>query len=646
MGNNKSVHQGLDIISHNIIGYFKQKKFNYKKIESRAKLIHKKSLSYQDLSIEELQEKILDIKDNFKLNRINDEIIDEALSIICEISNRTIKKRPYLEQIAGAICIYDGYILEMSTGEGKTITATISSILFAWKNKPCHLFTSNEYLAQRDSELMTVLYNTCFVSVGFVATQMSKEEKIENYKKDIVYSTSNAVLADYLKDEMAVEYSFNSQLELITSLDKKNEKYDRILVKGLHTAIIDEADSVLADEALTPLIISNQQEDKELQKAILLSYNLIKNLKETKHYISYELFKTIEFTKLGKEFIEDNRKYYPNKWNTYSRVEYLINQAIVARDFYKINKQYIIQEEKIVIVDEKTGRIMDSRSWSGGLHQAIEAKENLDFTNPTKAMSKMSFQNFFRMYKVLTGMTGTVKNIEKELWQIYELNIAKIPTRLKKKHTFYKEMIFLNDEEKIDAIVNDIKKISINNRPILIGTRTIVDSQKIYNKLLILGFKNIELLNALTSDKEAEVIASAGEMGKITISTNMAGRGTDILLSKEAIDNGGLHIIATERNESRRVDLQLYGRASRQGQSGSSKTFLSLDDVLINLYLPKFLLNFLKINIRSKIIQKLAIKLYILSQYIAEKSSSKVRRNMLSIDFDFQKKMSFIKSKN
>lgn len=641
----KKVYEGLDVITYNIIGYFKQKKYDYKKLESRAENIYNKSLEYSNYDISILQDKIIELKPYFVTNKTNEQIIDEALSIIVEICQKSIFKRPYVVQIAGALALYEQYIVEMSTGEGKTLTSSLSSILFAWKNKPCHLFTSNEYLASRDAELMRPLYENCLVSVGFVSSDMQKNQKIENYKKDVVYSTSNAVLADYLRDEMAVDYNFDSQAELINSLKTDFQKYQKTLVRGLHTAIVDEADSVLADEALTPLIISVQQEDKELQEAILLANNIALTMNKNLHYKSNKLFKTIEFSTLGEEILEININYFPKKWSTKTRVEYLIRQAIIAKEFYKLHKQYIISDGKILIVDEKTGRIMNSRSWSGGLHQAIEAKEGLKFTNPTKANSKMSFQKFFRMYKILCGMTGTVKNIEKELWQIYGLNIAKIPTRLEKKLIIKEDIICKSEKDKIAEIIKEIKKIQLNNRPVLIGTRSIIDSNAIYEGLIKDEFKNIEILNAINSQDEVEIISKAGEIGKITIATNMAGRGTDIILSEESIESGGLHVIATERNESRRVDLQLYGRASRQGQPGSAISILSLDDTLMKLYIPKYILNILQKNFNNPLSKKLAIYLYKLCQLIAEKNASKTRRKMLAIDYNFHKKMSFAKSK-
>jgi len=641
----KKVYEGLDVFTHNLIGYFKQKQYKYKNLEKRAKNIHLKSLEYSKYDLEFLHKEIRKLKPFFMRNKLTTPIIDDALSIIVEICHRSILNRPYVVQIAGALALFEKYIVEMATGEGKTMTLSLSSILFAWQNKPTHLFTSNEYLASRDTELMRPLYENCLVSVGFVSSDMQNDEKIQNYKKDVVYTTSNAVLADYLRDEMAVEYKFDSQMELIHSLKKDFKKHERTLARGLHIAIIDEADSVLADDALTPLIISFQQEDKELQKAIIVANKIANTMKNKFDYESNKLFMTVDFLLQGEDVLRNCAKKFPKKWSTKSRVEYLIRQAIIAKDFYKLNKQYIIGDGKILIVDEKTGRIMSSRSWSGGLHQAIEAKEGLEFTNPTKANSKMSFQKFFRMYTVLCGMTGTVKNIEKELWQIYELNIAKIPTRLKKNIKINKDSISKNEIEKIEKIIEEIEKIQATNRPILIGTRNIIDSKLIYNELVSKGYKNIEILNAVNAEEEVDIISKAGELGKITIATNMAGRGTDIKLSQESILAGGLHIIATERNESRRVDLQLYGRTSRQGQPGSASTFLSLDDNLIELYVPKFLIKLLKDSINLSISRNIAINLYKICQLIAEKNASATRRKMLAIDHDFHKKMSFAKTK-
>lgn len=637
----KVLYKEFDSYSHNIKGFFKRKFFNYKNLEKEALEIHEKSLEFSSLNEEDLTLKLKEQKNKFLLKKDNEEVLKIAFALICELSFRVLEKRPYPVQIMGALSMYNGYIIEMSTGEGKTITASIAAIALCWKGEPCHLITSNDYLAKRDALLLQPLYEKAFVSVGYITNEMKNEERIENYKKDLVYATSNDILADYLRDKMKVDYEFDSEKELLYKLQNKTIKRT---LRNIHTVIIDEADSVLADEAITPLIISVQNKNQDLITATLEAKKIVEFLNSNIHYTKNDTYNTIQINEVGFDFIKKFKNNFPISWQVDYRLKYIIRQALVAKEFYHLNKQYVILDEKIVIVDEKTGRLMQSRSWSGGLHQAVEAKENLKLTDPTKTNIKMSFQRFFRHYKTICGMSGTLQNIQTELWQIYYLTIVKIPQRLTKKTLIYKDEILFSKEEKWKKVIEEVLKIHKTQRPILVGVRTILEADELEKKLIDLGLK-CSVLHALNHEQEALLIKDAGSLNSITIATNMAGRGTDIIISKECDELGGLHVIVTERNESRRVDLQLFGRAGRQGQNGSVKTFLSIEDELLQKYMPNAIKPYLKNLAKSSFGRKIIINLYILMQQIVEKSTSKRRIENLIKEYDFMKNISFTRNK-
>lgn len=639
--NEKILYKEFDSYSHNIKGFFKRKFFNYKNLKEEASSIYEESLTFSIFNDEELLKELKKQKNKFLLKKDNEDELKRAFALICEVSFRVLGKRPYSVQIMGALSMYKGYIIEMSTGEGKTLTAAIAAIALSWKGEPCHIITSNDYLAKRDALLLEPLYNKAFVSVGYITNEMKNEERIENYKKDLVYATSNDILADYLRDKMKVDYEFDSEKELLYKLQNKTIKRT---LRNIHTVIIDEADSVLADEAITPLIISVQNKNEDLITATLEAKDILETLQKKIHYTINQTYNTIEINETGFEQIKKFKNRFPISWQVDYRLKYIVRQALVAREFYHLHKQYVIIDEKIVIVDEKTGRLMQSRSWSGGLHQAVEAKENVKLTDPTKTNIKMSFQRFFRHYKTICGMSGTLQNIERELWQIYYLTIVKIPQRLKKKTLIEKDEILFSKEEKWKKVIENVLKIHKTKRPILVGVRTIFEADELEKKLISLGLK-CNVLHALNHEQEALLIQDAGNLDSITIATNMAGRGTDIIISKECDDLGGLHVIVTERNESRRVDLQLFGRAGRQGQNGSVKTFLSIEDELLQKYMPNSIKPYLGSLAKSSLGRKIIVNLYILMQQIVEKSTSKRRIQNLIKEYDFIKNISFTKNK-
>jgi preprotein translocase subunit SecA len=590
------------------------------------------------LTESELKRKLLEIKAPFQSARGFQ--IDAALSVITEVMERALGKRPYTVQLMAALAMHERRGAEMGTGEGKTLAAALCAVLYAWDGNPCHVVTSNDYLAKRDALALRPFYEYCGLSVGYIAQEMDPDERRRQYACSLTYATSNNLLADYLKDQLQVDYEFDSTREQIRRLSPEGAFEQRVL-RDLHSVIVDEADSVLGDDAITPLIISVSEQDAEFHEASRAAAAVAGELSQAEHYTLHENVKVIELTSAGLDRVDARTERFPISWRAGYRCGYLVNQALIAQHFYTRDKQYVVLEGKIVIVDEKTGRMMPQRSWSHGLHQAVEAKEGVELTNPTKVSAKMSFQSFFRLYRRLTGMSGTFHKIKNELWLIYKLPIVRIPPRLKKQHTHHPERIYLNKTRQLKAVIDEITARQQQGRAVLVGTRSVKDSQCLSDLLTSFGVANT-VLNALHHEREADIIAQAGQKGRVTIATNMAGRGTDIGLDPEVLEHGGLHVIATERHESRRVDLQLYGRASRQGQPGSSIAILSLEDQIMQLYLPPFLKKILKLNFRLSISRHCALWAYRQIQVKVEKHSSKTRVNQLRHEIKLDKSLSFV----
>lgn len=637
----KELHEGLDYYYNLILGKINKFKYRPTNLQKDAQLVHENSLKLTQISQDELDEKIANIKRTFRLNKQKDEEVLEAFSLCVEACFRITGKRAYVVQIMGAIALYKKFVIEMSTGEGKTLTAAIAAGVLGWVGKPIHVFTSNDYLAARDAQLFEEFYNSIGLTCCSITSSNSPEERKKLYETNIVYTTGKEVLADFLKDRMKEDSSFDFNRYLIDKVSGKLNENDYVL-RGLETAIIDEADSVLADDAVTPLIISATAENKVLQKSVVDAYKIAKLLKKDEDYKISEKFNDITLTKKGIKLVEDNSSSLNEIWKVKHRREYLVKQALTARELYLLNKHYIIKDGKVVIVDEKTGRIMEHRSWGNGLHQAIEVKEGLEITDPTTTFAKMSFQRFFRLYTHLCGMSGTLKNLDNELWQIYETSIIKIPTRVPSQMLIKEDEFFIDENEKNKRIIEYVSSLNKKGIPVLIGVTSIKDSENLASRLKEIGLKS-KTLNALHDEEEAQIISQAGQKGSITIATNMAGRGTDIDISDEINALGGLHVVTTQRDKSRRIDLQFFGRCARQGQNGVAVAYLSLDDLIIKHYLPSWLREFFIKNFSSKFTKKIAWLFYVFYQKKIEKDISNIRNKTLLQEFNLKNSMSYTK---
>ncbi|MDJ0814851.1 MAG: preprotein translocase subunit SecA [Desulfobacterales bacterium] len=516
----------------------------------------------QALTDEQLKGQTVAFRQRLEQGEELDSLLAEAFATVREASIRTLNMRHFDVQMIGGMVLHQGKIAEMKTGEGKTLAATLPAYLNALTGRGVHVITVNDYLARRDTEWMGNIYRFLGLSVGTILHGLDDAQRLAAYSSDITYGTNNEFGFDYLRDNM---------------------KFDQeSLVQGeLNFAIVDEVDSILIDEARTPLIISGPAE-----KSTDLYYqinSLIPRLNKDAHYTIDEKARSAILTEDGvaraENLLRVDNLYDPK----YIELLHHINQALKAHTLFKRDVDYIVKNGEVIIVDEFTGRLMPGRRYSEGLHQALEAKEAVKIENENQTLATVTFQNYFRMYNKLAGMTGTADTEATEFKKIYELDVIVIPTNMPMVRSDYPDAIYKSRREKFEAVLDEIEELHEKGQPVLVGTISIDVSESLSKKLKKRGIKH-EVLNAKNHEKEAEIIAQAGQMGAVTISTNMAGRGTDIVLGDGVTDLGGLHILGTERHESRRIDNQLRGRSGRQGDPGSSRFFLALEDDLLRIF--------------------------------------------------------------
>lgn len=544
---------------------------------------------FSSLSDVKLSETVEAIRGRFYRGRDAADDRLHAFAAIREVSARKLNERPYAVQLAGGLALADGCVAEMATGEGKTLTATLPATITGWRGRGCHVITVNDYLAQRDAELMTPIYAYCGLSVGVVTGSMSAEQRRAAYQADITYCTNKEVCADFLRDQLALGTTRNLSNLLLNQIIEGPGEQDvasKVLLRGLHAAIVDEADSVLVDESVTPLIISGEAPNPEQVEGFQQAVVLANDLRNERDYSVDRRHREITLTPFGKDRLAQLTASLGGIWKGRRRTEELIVQTLTAQHLYLRDQHYVVKDGEIMIVDEFTGRLMPDRSWRDGLHQAVQVKEGVDVTPMQATCARLSFQRFFRLYHQLCGMTGTGTEARDELWQIFHLPVVEIPTHRPCQREIYPTQVYINRQAKWLAVVNEIRRVHESGQPVLVGTCSVHDSEQLSGMLTEAGLTH-QVLNAVRHDEEAQIVAQAGGLGKITVSTNMAGRGTDIKLGQGVVEPGGLHVIATERHESRRVDRQLVGRSARQGDPGSAQAILSLEDDLLKRYTPR-----------------------------------------------------------
>jgi len=514
------------------------------------------------LSDTQLKEKTPYFKQKLAGGLTLDDILTEAFAVARETSRRTLMMRPFDVQVIGGMVLHEGKIAEMKTGEGKTLAATMPLYLNALEGKGCHVVTVNDYLASRDAEWMSPIYHFLGLTVGVIVHGMDDDERRKAYGADITYGTNNEFGFDYLRDNM--KFSLDDYVQ-----------------REFNFAIVDEVDSILIDEARTPLIISGASEEST-DKYYKIN-QIIPRLKESVDYTIEEKSKTVVLTEEGVSNVEK----YLNVQNLYEpkniEIVHHVNQALRAHTLFKRDVDYLVKDGQVIIVDEFTGRVMPGRRYSDGLHQALEAKEKVKIEKENQTLASITFQNYFRMYKKLAGMTGTADTEAAEFKKIYNLDVLVMPTNMPMIRQDHNDLIYKTEQEKIKAVIEEVKALNKAKRPVLIGTISIEKSELLSKHLTRAGVKH-HVLNAKNHEREAEIVAQAGQPGQVTISTNMAGRGTDSKQGEKVAVLGGLHILGTERHESRRIDNQLRGRAGRQGDNGSSRFYLSLEDDLLRVF--------------------------------------------------------------
>ena len=565
----------LNSILNSIFGSSNERKL--KKYKDQVHSINELEKKYEKFSDEELKDKTFEFKELLKNKTKIEDITNDAFAIVREAAKRTLGQRHYDVQILGGLVLNKGNITEMKTGEGKTLVATLPAYLNALTGKGVHVITVNDYLAKRDAEWMGQIYNFLGMTVGTVTSELNEDDKKAAYQADITYGTNNEFGFDYLRDNM--KYNV-----------------DQLSQRGHYFAIVDEVDSILIDEARTPLIISGQVEDKtELYNKI----NKVIPKIEDNHYEIDEKSKNVMLSDEGNDFLDkilpglglmkDNSSVYDME-NV--NLIHHINQALKAHKIFNKDTDYLVKDNQVIIIDEFTGRMMEGRRFSDGLHQALEAKERVAIQPENRTMASITFQNYFRLYEKLSGMTGTASTEAEEFMDIYNLDVIAIPPNISISRKDLDDEIYRTSSEKYEAILDSIVNANKKGQPVLVGTTSIEKSEYLSKLLKNKKIKH-NVLNAKYHEKESEIIADAGKYGSVTIATNMAGRGTDIQLGgsngseeekNKSLNSGGLFVIGTERHESRRVDNQLRGRSGRQGDPGKSKFYLSLDDDLMRIF--------------------------------------------------------------
>ncbi|MHB1392800.1 MAG: preprotein translocase subunit SecA [Clostridia bacterium] len=538
---------------------------NDKEIKKVSKIVEKINALEPDmkkLTDEELQKKTDEFKERLTKGETLDDLMVEAYAVVREASVRVLGMRHFDVQLIGGIILHQGRIAEMKTGEGKTLVATLPLYLNALSGMGTHLVTVNDYLATYQSQWMGKLYNFLGMSVGLIVHGIEAEDRQKAYGADITYGTNNEYGFDYLRDNMVI-YK------------------EQMVQRDLNFAIVDEVDSILIDEARTPLIISGVGEKST--QLYFVADTFVKGLKKETDFTIDEKAHTVVLTEDGVERAERffNLENLADANNM--EIQHHINQALKARNLMRHDIDYVVKDGQIIIVDEFTGRLMLGRRYSDGLHQAIEAKEGVKVERESQTLATITFQNYFRMYNKLAGMTGTAKTEEDEFRTIYNLDVVEIPTNKPMIREDNPDAVYKNKKGKFNAVAEEIVRLHAKGQPVLVGTISVETSEMLSDMLKRRGVPH-EVLNAKYHEKEAQIVAQAGQRGTVTISTNMAGRGTDIVLGEGVKELGGLHILGTERHESRRIDNQLRGRAGRQGDEGSSRFFISLEDDLMRLF--------------------------------------------------------------
>jgi len=584
---------------------------------SRRRLQRIVAATRESLALDELRARL-------RREGFTEELTGAAFALVRAAAERTIGMRHFDVQLVGGWALLQGMVAEMETGEGKTLTATLAAATAALAGRAVHVITVNDYLAERDAAALRPLYEALGLTVGCVKHGIDPEARRAAYRRDIVYCSNKEITFDYLRDRLALGGRPRPIAQRIAALAGTGGA-DKLLLRGLQFAIVDEADSVLIDEARTPLILSSKGDSTKEEAVYRQALELARAL-GPEHFRVED--SALELTAAGSERVRALAAPLGGVWSGPRRSELLVRQALTALELFDRDKHYLVRDDKVQIIDEYTGRLMPDRSWEQGLHQLIEIKEGVEVTGRHETLARISYQRFFRRYQHLSGMTGTAAEVAGELWAVYRLRVARIPTNRPVRRARLPDRVYGRAEDKWRAVIEAIEQRHLVRQPVLVGTRSVAASERLASLLESAGL-SFRLLNARQDADEAAIVADAGQPGRITVATNMAGRGTDIKLAAGVAERGGLHVICTERHDSGRIDRQLFGRCGRQGDPGSCEAILAADDDLAATHakLPSaWLANMERVPSRTGRL------LYWLAQRRAEAAHSRARRALLQMD--------------
>ena len=589
-------------------------------------LVNSLSSSVASLSDAELTAMAGELRVQLRRDGFNEQSVARAFALIREVSGRTIGQHHYDVQILGGWVLLNGLVAEMETGEGKTLTATLPAATAALAGVPVHVITVNDYLTARDAEWMRPVYEKLGLTVDVIVHGKDPGARRAAYGCDITYCTNKELTFDYLRDRIALGRN-ESRIQLaIEKLSGQGARAKQLNLRGLFYAIVDEADSVLVDEARTPLIIAGAGPAGPEREMYETALELAARLTEGVDFRMDARERHLELTDKGLDRLAQWAAELPPLFQGERRREELVRQALVATHLFQRDMHYLVRDKKVQIIDEYTGRILADRTWEQGLHQMVETKEGCPLSSQQTSVARITYQRFFRRYLWLAGMTGTAKEVAGELWSVYGLPVVRVPTHRPVRRRNIGDQVFATEAEKWEAIVERVRSLHAIGRPVLIGTRSVSASEKLSAMLHEAGIEH-QLLNARQDKQEAEIVAQAGQLGRVTVATNMAGRGTDIKLGPGVLELGGLHVIATELHESARIDRQLFGRCGRQGDPGTVGAIVSLEDELIRVYLGA------AGRLRSQVgSNRWRRALFSIAQLRAERANAGIRRQLLSVE--------------
>ena len=563
----------------------------------------------------------------------------ELLAVVREAAVRSLGLTPYDVQVRAALTMLDGCLVEMATGEGKSLVAALAAATAALAGHPAHVVTVNDYLARRDADGMRPLFEWLGLTVGCIEQDTPQAERPAVYARDIVYAANKQIAFDYLRDRMRMGEDASATALKLERLCRRPGGETRLpAMRGLRFAIVDEADSVLIDEARTPLILS-QETDAEAERAWAeTAHSLADRLREGMDFRLFRDERRIELLPMGKTRLEQLAARLDGPWLMRVQREQAVRQALAARLFYRRDEHYVVQDGQVVIVDEYTGRLMPERSWNDGLHQLVEAKEGVEVTPRKVALARNTYQRFFGRYLLLSGMTGTAREVRREIAAVYRIGTVRVPTRLPVRRRDLGTRVVRDERRKLDRIAARVRALQSEGRAVLIGTRTVAASAAMSARLEAEGVVH-QVLNAMNDREEAAVIAEAGQPGRVTVATNMAGRGVHIEVAPEVLEKGGLHVMLTERHDSARIDRQLLGRTARQGQPGSAEAVLALDDELLRTVSAPLLRSLARWGGPAG--QAPGRALFRRAQRSAERQNARARRALLRVDDSLHKLLAF-----